>query len=351
MANLTLTAYRTRQIIKATLIFTAVFFTLKTSFSLAIAYWRQHHPPPPPPPNVAFGKLPPLFSFKKQGERPTNFSLETVEGGLPSLPSQAKVYFVLPQESRFLALEKTNQLARRLGFVQEPEKLKENLYRYHNPVTNTTLTINPLTWSFKLSYPYLTDQTLTTFYLPPSNQEIINSAWTMLTKINREHPDITQDKVEVHYWKLTPTKLVPAPSLSEANLAQVNFFREKIEGQYPIYPPNLNQPNIWALVSGAPSENKKIVQFQYTYFPIDKEKFATYPLKPIEQAWEELKKGEYHLAKISPQKKSTPVVIRKIYLAYLDPSQPTNFLQPIYVFEGDNDFVAFVAAVSVEWTE
>ena len=40
------------------------------------------------------------------------------------------------------------------------------------------------------------------------------------------------------------------------------------------------------------------------------------------------------------------IKIRRIYLAYYDAGIYTEFLQPIYVFEGDNDFVAYTPAIT-----
>jgi hypothetical protein len=38
--------------------------------------------------------------------------------------------------------------------------------------------------------------------------------------------------------------------------------------------------------------------------------------------------------------------VRKIYLAYFEPINLTNYLQPIFVAEGDNNFVAYMPAIS-----
>jgi len=347
MRSLTETTYWTRKGIKFGAIFLVVFFLLRSLLGAFTAYWKSRHPAPLPLPTVAFGKLPkPLLSISSG--QPNIFRLETIDGDLPVLPDQMKVYFINPQQAKFLAMEKTTKLAMRLGFVHEPKKIREDLFRYENQTNNTTLTINPLTQAFKLEYPYLKDQILTGLFLP-SQEIIISTAQAMLDKTAIDHLDLTPEKIKISFWKLAPTKLTAAPSLSEANLAQVNFFRTDIEEKYPIYPPNLDKPNLYLTISGSDSVNKKVVEFNHTYFLIDREKSATYPLKPISQAWEEIKNGQYHLAAIGPQYKDKEIAVRKVYLGYLDPDQPTNFLQPIYIFEGDEGFVGFVSAVSIEW--
>jgi len=348
MNSLTETSYLTRRIIKYSFLAIVALLLIRSGWGIFKQYWRARHPLPSTPPDVAFGKLE-AIQFSSGKEKPQKgFILQTVSGDLPKMPDQAKVFFVIPQENQLLALEKTNQLAKNLGFSSSPEKIREDLYRYRNQSLKTILTINPLTKTFFFQYPYLQDQTLITLSLPPQ-KEIIDAAKGFLEKTGRNHDDLLPEKAKVVLWKITPNGKQPAPSLSEANLAQVNFFREDIENQYHIYPQDLKNSNVSVLVSGDSHGNREIVEVKYTYFYIDKEKSATYPLKPISQAWEELKSKDYHLAKLDSQPTSNNIPIRQIYLAYLDPHYPTNFLQPIYVFEGDYGFFGFVPAISIEW--
>ncbi len=70
----------------------------------------------------------------------------------------------------------------------------------------------------------------------------------------------------------------------------------------------------------------------------------SYPLKSIDSAWETLKKGDGYIA--SAEQDLQAVVVRRIYLAYFDAEEAQQFLQPIYVFAGDNSFLAYVPAIS-----
>ncbi|KKQ73667.1 MAG: hypothetical protein US95_C0050G0001, partial [Candidatus Woesebacteria bacterium GW2011_GWB1_38_5] len=45
------------------------------------------------------------------------------------------------------------------------------------------------------------------------------------------------------------------------------------------------------------------------------------------------------------------IVIRKVYLAYYDPDQYTEYYQPVIVFEGDDDFTAYVSAIIDDYIE
>lgn len=349
MQSLTEVAYITRKTIKYFTVFLIAITVTRLSYKAFVDYWRKLHPPPPPPPDVSFGQLPPVrFGDEILDKKPRKFRLETIDGELPQMPDRAKVYFVYSTQSKILAFEKMKRLANSLGFTQEPKKIREDVYSFHNPVTNQTLTINALTQTFKLSYPYLEDQTLTTFFNFSSEQEAIEAARAFLDRVGKNYPDL-QGNERATLLKLTPTKLVKATAISEANIIQVDFFRTDLEETYPVYPGRLDKANVYFLVSSAPTTNKRIIEANFLYFPIDKEKFATYPLKSIQTAWQELEEGKYHLAQIDKEWIKKTIPIRKIYLAYFDPHYPTNFLQPIFVFQGDGNFFGFVPAVSPEW--
>ncbi|MBL7078422.1 hypothetical protein ISS42_02080 [Candidatus Shapirobacteria bacterium] len=347
MANLTRTSFITRQAVKYGAVVFVLIIILRSLTGMFKAYYRARHPLPPPAPTVAFGQLPKLEFGESRPKPQKELVLETISGDLPKLPDQIKAYFIPALVSRFLALEKTNQIAQNLGFAPSPEKVSNDLYRYKNEKVNTTLTINPLTKTFLYSYPYLKDQTLATLPLP-LRETLVKSAFSFLEELEQEIPDLGEENARVTLWQIKEEKTIPAVSISEAHLAQIDFFRRPIEGQYPILPQTLDRANVSLVLSGD-SGKRKIVEARYTYFFVDLEKAATYPLKPLTQAWEEVKEGNYHLVKFNSGVEEKTIPIRKVYLAYFDPHYPTNFLQPIFVFEGDYGFTAFVSAISTEW--
>lgn len=352
MSQLTITAYYTRQTLKFGTIFLIIFILLKTSFGLAHSYWRKLHPPPPPPPNTAFGKLPAINFPKETNNKPNRFQLETATGDLPKdIPNVEKVYFIPQIGGRFLSLEKATELARKLGFTDQPQKINEDTYRFENSLTNTLLTINVLTQNFHYRYDYLRDQTLINPPALPSETEAFQIAQSFLGKISKLTEELKNGEYRASYWKISADRLVSAVAPAEADFVRVDIFREKIGNQYPILPPNPSQSLTSILISGIAVQNEKVVEAKFIYFPVDREKFATYPLKTVDQAWQELQGGKFFLASFESKQKTDQVKIRKIYLGYFDPPGVTRFLQPIFVFQGDNNFYGYVPAISVEWVE
>ncbi|MFH1561108.1 MAG: hypothetical protein ABID04_00825 [Patescibacteria group bacterium] len=357
MSQLTIVSYYTRKGIKIGAIVLTLLIVGRVSLTLAINYWKKLHPPPPPPADTAFGKLPNINFPRSNKPKPANFQLETIEGGLPSnFPEQVKVFFIPQIGGRFLSLEKANKMADGLGFGDQPQKLSENEYLYTNSLNNTKLNVNVLTESFQYQYSYLTDQTLIhPPYLPPKS-EAISVAQGFLERVGKLTPELSDGQYQSSYWKIIGTQLVPAAAPSEADFVRVDVSRQEISDpesptiSYPIALPNPDQSLISLLISGVKVQSKNVIEANYTFFPVDRQKLAGYPGKLVEQAWEELKAGNFFLASYAGNEKET-VKIRKVFLAYYEPQTSSHFLQPIFVFQGDANFQGYVPAVSSEWTE
>lgn len=350
MATLTETAYWTRKGVKWGTIALVTFIILRTGFKIGKNIWRQIHPPPPPPPTVSFGKLPKLIfpEEKITGEKSQlSFRLETIEGTLPKLPTIGRVYFMPIKEPNLLDLERANLLARKMGFQNQPEKIRENLYRWREG--NTTLEININTLNFHLFYDYSQDQEVFTSKNLPTNQQAAQEVKNFLTTNGLLTEDLSQGIAEFEYLRFTALELIPAPSLSEADFIRVNLFRAPLS-DLKILPPNPKKSLISFLFSGSRTPEKRIIEINYTYFPIEKEIWATYPLKPINQAWNELQAGQGFIANLGTNE-NKQIIIRKIYLAFYDSPTPQQYLQPIYVFEGDNNFFGYVPAIDPKWWE
>ena len=117
-----------------------------------------------------------------------------------------------------------------------------------------------------------------------------------------------------------------------------------------ILPPKFNLSYISVLYAPSPGISSPIIEISYTFWPIAFDDFGTYPLISGTSAWEELVKGNAAIISMG-NNTSGNIVIRNIYMAYYDSEDPQLFLQPIFVFEGDNNFVAYLPAIIPDWLE
>lgn len=344
MAKMTLTetAYTTRRAIRLGAIGSVVLFSLWVFLKISLKVWSTIHPAPPPPPTVGFGPLP-AVPFPTEPNMPKlTFLLETPEGGLPKLTNQMKVYFMPKPGSNFLDLDSAKKQAKSLGFVGDPIKLSDSEYQWKIE-GGYTFTADILKRTFVYNYDYTTDQTLLRPQKLPGNEEIAQTAKGFLTRIVSIPEDLASGKATFSYFRFSGKDLVSVLSLSDADFIRVSLFRTDYDS-IPVLPPDPQKGLVWFLASNSQDRLKQFVHMEYQYFPTDNQRFETYPLKPVETAWEEIKADKYYLARLSEQHSNT-LTIRRVYLGYFDPPTPVGYLLPIYVFEGDSNFLGYVSAV------
>jgi hypothetical protein len=339
--TLTYTAYVSRRLIKYGGVGIGLFTITYMLIAAGIAAYIKAFPPYIPP-DVKFGRLPKTVFPDKKFE-PKNFTTELPNDTFPKFKDQAKVFLITRPDNTFLALDQDSVTAKTLGFSNKPNEVRYGVYEFKNDLLNQTLTMNVLAGSFQLKYPYESDQLLLNPEEMPTKAAAINIAKSYLSSANKFHQDLADGETKVTYWKINFNGLKAVSSLSEANIVRVDFFRANIADEMKIVSSDINSASVSVLLTGSRIAGKTIVEVNYKYTDIDREIFSTYPIKTTEQAWNDLKIGNYWPASDVEKK---DVAIRQMYLAYFEPVSLTNYLQPIFVFEGDGNFVAYVPAVT-----
>jgi len=350
MANLTQTAYLTRKIIKYGTFFLVFLIIFRVVWGISVSLFRKVKPPSPPPPTVSFSTLPALKFPEKTGLPEVSFSLETIEGSLPQLDSTGRVYFVPQKSATLFSLEDAKKIAQKMGFSGEPQKLSARKFLFQTgTVPNTTLEIDIVTNYFKLNYDFINDQEILPEKKLPSDTQAVSEAKSFLSQSGLLTPDLGEGTGEVSYLKLEVPNLVSAISLSEADFVQVDLFRRDVNG-LKVFPPKATESQVTFLISGSRNKAKRIVRIGYIHTAVDEGLSGTYPLKSVNRAWQELLSQGGYIANLG-ENPDGKITIRKIYLAYYEQEEPQEFLQPIFVFEGDSDFYAYVPAVDPKWIE
>lgn len=350
MSTLTETAYYTRRgVIYAVAGLIAIFF-IKILLNLGANYWRASHPPPPPPPNMAYGKLP-YPPFPKEGKiTDLTYRLETVTGNLPESSPSGRVYFMPILSANLLSFDRAKEKAQAMGFTTDPITLSPGEYLWTDPqVTVRTLKINSIKGNLTLNYDYHQDSKILQEKNLPTESEAINEAKNVLTNYGLFKDDLDNKEAKVRKLRFQGGLINEVGSLSEADFVQVQFVRSP-QDNFPVLTPRSDLAPISIILSGSQDAIKRIIALDFNYQLIDRENFATYPFRTVSLAWEELKKGEGYVAdKETNQNKE--IVIRNIYPAYFDSLTPQTYLEPVLVFEGDNNFRAYIPAIDEKWLE
>lgn len=323
----------------------------------AVNYYLSLLPPKLPAPTVEFGTLQPV-NFPKNESRPT-LSLELPTGGIPAFPDRMRVYYAPTRRSGFADPEKAIDTASALGFLFKPEQPTETRYIWSNQdQLASRLDMNIVTGHFVLSRVWQNNPSLATMANFTSDKQVITDTGNYLKKAGLLDDDVVELE-KITYLRDDAGKMVKALSLSDADFVQIDFFRKNIEeidpeskskevvASYPFYRTDPSKGLIRAIVSGSKVPNEKFLSIDYAYTDINYERNSTYPIKSGEEAWAELYNGGGFVTPTSPQ--TGEIKIRKIFLGYYDSNVNQRYAMPIYVFLGDQGFVAYVSAVTDNW--
>lgn len=348
--TLTQMSYYGRQVVKFGAILLVTLIVGRTFWSAASSYWKATHPPAPPPPTVGFGILPPLnFPDQTAKDKPSSYQLQTANGGLPSFGDRAKVFFMPKSSASLLADQKVKQIASSFGFVFTPTTLNDRTYRWNKtqPI-QATLDMDLWNNTFSLTTNYLSRPELLSNLNLPSDSEAITTVKSYISSGMAMPPDLAVATGSATYLKAVGTDVVPAISFSDAEILQVDLNRFPVDNTFLFYTPTGIKGIVHAVLSGGLKGKDQIVEMEYKYHAIDYNTVYTYPIRSAGAAWQILQSGAGYIAQKGTQ---DAAVIRDVSLGYYDDTEEQSYMQPVYVFQGDNGFIGFVPAVDPRWIQ
>lgn len=342
--TLTTATFFGRELIKVTAVTLVVLIFGRMFLVAAVAWWKATHPEPPPPPTVGFGKLPRLeFPVVLDENKPASYALELPNGEFADFGDRAKVFLMPKKPANLLADQQVKQIAARYDFVFEPQVIDTRTYRWtKSQPLEMSLQMDTQNTTFELHSNYLSRPDLLLNNRLPEDFEAVTRAKSMLQAADLLPSDMATSSGRVSYLKAIGGELKPAVSLSDADFLRVDLNRTPIDNQWFMYSPDGEKGSVSAIVSGAIQNYSGIVELLYHYFPVDYDQVETYPIRTAQMAWRVLSAGEGYVAKPSTQ---ANVVIRSVSMGYYDSWDEQDYLQPIYVFEGDGGFIGYVSAI------
>lgn len=294
-------------------------------------------PKPPPLPLQGLGKLPHI-KFPSPGATGIQFTVNTVDGKLPILPDRVNVYKLTTPEPNLLALETAKRTVDSVNFVDNQTKLSDTLYQWTQSKTGAILRYNIVTKSFTISSNYLTNPTLASTSLMPTQDQIKSDVIGFLQSIQANTKDIDKDKTKVEYLENRGGNLVAAQNLGSAKYARVTLTQLNVDDIPIIY--DSPTESILTFVISYPTDFQVLEGQFYNHEP-DLTQKSDYPIKTAAQAYEDLKAGNAYM--INPQN-LTNVDITNVELKYYLNRESKDFLLPVIVFTGIN-FTGYVEAL------
>jgi len=343
MASLTEVAYYSRKSIKFGVIGIVAYIVLQAIVIFGINLYNQLYPPPPPPPTMGFGLLPRL-KFSQTGGYNYNFNLQTPTRVFPQFSDRASVFYVPQQKASLFAYQQAENTASKYKFSGKGQQIGETVYQWQKRIPQAlTMKIDIITGAFDYEYQWQADTSILNDKRPLTEDQVYQIAASFLRLDALNTSDIDLLKAKLTYYKASAGSLVPVLSLSEADFIKVDYFRNNID-DYQVVTYKPQDGIISMLISKSSQYDKQVISANFDHYAVNYLQPETYPLMPIATAWEQLKSGQAYIA--SNNGNSDQVNIRRIELAYFDPPKQQEFFQPVYVFRGDNDFIAYIPAIS-----
>ncbi len=325
------------------LVFLVLFYTVKLFF-----IYLQATKPKSVYLNPVFGKIKkPLIDQASAGAN-LNFVLDTIEGVPVTATESAQVYFLPPSVTRFGYREKIFLMAKNLGF--DTTKVTYKLLNDKEAVFNDgkqKLTVDITNFNFSYEYDLSKQKQVFTNVVIPSKSEIENKAINFMKTMGRYPDELARGKTNLVYLNYNPLgNVLYVPSAPEgANVVEVDFYREDIDSFPVVAPKYFNSQNF--IIMTFYEGGFKVLKAQIHFFEKSTDQSGIYPIKPGETAWNELVAGKGFI--ISPSLNQKDAVVKKMFMAYLDQDIYQDYLQPVYVFLGDDNFVAYVPAITNDY--
>ena len=334
--TLTETAKITKRVSLACLILAILSLTGWIGYKI---YYNNYYLPSLPKieeqPELKWGVLPkPSFIQNSISSSNYSYSLDTETGDLPSdFPKLLKVYFIPQLGTTLLASDKSKSLAKSFNFINGPDLTSPTLYKYTD-VNNNNFEVDLNTGNFKFQRIVATDSARIQNPNFKTTEDIAANFKSFLADRGLLTDSLRNGKNKTTYESLP----------SGEQTATVSLWQENID-DLPIETAQYNSGIVKAILNDSQDVLNRYLSLEYFYWGIDKQTSSTYPLKTIGSAFNELKSGG---GVVLVEPKTPKVSVAKAYLAYYLPLEYTPYLQPIYVFEGEN-FVGYVAAIKDEY--
>lgn len=301
-------------------------------------------PTPPPPPTVSFGKLPSItFPQNATAAAEFTYTLNTNSGTLPTFGDRATVYKLQQQQPTLLILPKLQTIATQVGFTDNPTTPSETTYQWTAATPfPMKLTINSLSLDFHMTADYIHNSNVIAATAIPTQSNAVQIATNYFSNAGIFPTDIDQTKTQTTLFSVTNGTLTPASSFSQAQIVRVDFYQQNVNNLPIYYPHPMNSPMYAIIASGA--NQAQIVEAEMVHKTILSDFNGTYPLKTTAQAFDDLKNGNAYIASYSGTGQT--ITIQNVFLAYYLGEDPEQYLMPIIVFQGNDNFYAYVSAIT-----
>jgi len=298
--------------------------------------------------NPVFGKIPPPEIKIGTPSGGLEYVLDTVEGSPTTASPTAKVFFLPETSTKFGYREKIYLIAKNLGFDTETVSHTLSGQKAVFEDAKRRLSIDITNFNYDYEYLYATDEAFFQNIAIPDENQIQQAATDFLKEVGRYPEELAMGKNHILYFNLDTenNRLYATERPQEANVVEVDFYRPDVDAAsspIPVVPPSyFNSQNHVVMVFS--ESGVKVLRAKIAFFEKSTTQIGVYPLKTGDTAWVELKAGKGTI--VANDTVGSSITVKKMFLGYFDPDTYQPYLEPVYVFLGDNNYVGYVPAVS-----
>ncbi len=303
--------------------------------------------------NPVYGSIKaPIFEEGLTQEK-YQYVLDTINGEYPDTTASAKVYYIPEPKSTLAYLSKIDSLAKSFDFdttVYPSQTVDDQWVKYEDE--NRVLEINIVSLHFKFYYKNgaqlqtLVEATPEARFTLLENEFIEKARQGLLVRNAYPQYLATGTNNPVYQtFDLATSTFMPFEKESFPQAVRIDFFRE--DEELNILTPQYFSSQNYAVLAPL-GYYAEIVQMQYSSFEKLSDEPGVYPLLTSEEAFLRLKQGKATTISIS-ENHAGKIRIKKIDVGYYDPQSYQPYFQPVFVFLGSDDFVAYLPAIKDEY--
>jgi hypothetical protein len=295
--------------------------------------------------NPIFGNITPPKIKNASFTKPPTLVLDTIEGQPVTATESAQVYYLPPVSTKLGYRQKVNAMARQMGFntdITGYTLVNDSEAQFRDASQEASIDIT--NFNFTYQYNIKDNPNIFSAAVIPVKNQIENKAVDYLVSIDNYPEELARGKTNVLYIRYDPIteQLGVVDSPEGANMVEVDFYRPDID-VYPIVSPSYFNSQNYVVMVFKSDLDATVIKSQIKHFNKSEEQVGIYPVKTGDVAWEDMKNGKGFV--ISSVGDMPQIKISKMFLGYLDPDIYQEYLQPVYVFLGDNNFVGYVPAI------
>lgn len=301
-----------------------------------------------------FGKITRIVpSQKVDYKEGVDFLLDTIEGEPKNATPSAKVFFLPSKTTQFRYLQKIYVSAKQVGFDTEKIKhvMDDQVAVFDDGKKRLDIDVAYFNFDYKLNFEKDKKIFLKNNFTDSNLESLAKTDSRNFIKKIREFPEeLSQGNEKIIYLKYNSTQdeFQIVKRKQEANAIEIDFYRPDIDGTPIMAPKYFNSQNYVVLTY---DEEKKFIPLKagIKYFEKETQKFGVYPIKTGVEAWSDLKNKNGHIVFLGTNEGT--VKIKSMELGYYDFDNYQPYLQPVYVFLGENGFVAIVDGIKNDYLE